>query len=284
MNGIGGWLAALAVVAGAAFGGTPVAAQATRAPEFLPHRAVYDMSLAPSRSGRNRLEQARGRLVYEFAGSSCEGWTTNLRMITELRAQEGQPQVSDIRSTSVEAGDGSEFRFVTRSTVNGRDRDSADGTARRAPDGGITVTLRRPGVRNLDLPAGGGLLFPVAHMRRVIEEARAGRTIFQSDIYDGSEGGEKVYATTAVIGRPLTTPIPQGHPADVERLRTAARLPVALSYFEKVQQGEALPLYEMSIELMDVGITRTMLLDYGEFAIRGEMTSLELLPEQACPR
>jgi hypothetical protein len=249
---------------------------------FLPHRAVYEMSLEPSRSGRNRLESVRGRLVYEFMGSQCEGWTTNLRLITELRPSEGQGQTTDIRSNSVEAGDSSELRFITRSGVNGRDRDQADGTARRTATG-VSVVLRRPAQRQADLPDNEAL-FPVAHMARVIETARAGAPILQADIYDGSEGGEKIYATTAVIGRLTTAPLPDRDPANIDRLRSVPRVSVALSYFEKQTGGEALPLYEMHIELFEVGITRSMLLDYGEFAIRGTLSSLELLPEQACAR
>ena len=45
---------------------------ALAAPKLLPHRAVYDLSLeqASDRSGINGIT---GRMVYEFAGSSCEG-------------------------------------------------------------------------------------------------------------------------------------------------------------------------------------------------------------------
>jgi hypothetical protein len=271
---------ALIVLAAAGLAGAPDRARAANEPAFLPHRAIYDMSLEPARTGRSRLESVRGRLVYEFMGSACDGWTTNLRLVTELRPMEGQAQTTDIRSNTVEAGDGSQLRFLTRSLLNNRDRDQADGTARRTGNG-VSVTLRRPRERVADLPDNNAL-FPVAHMAKVLATARAGGTILEADIYDGSEGGEKIYATTAVIGRTTTAPLPDNDPANLERLRGVPRVPVALSYFEKQANGEALPLYEMSIELFDVGITRSMLLDYGEFAIRGTLATLELLPEQSC--
>ena len=53
----------------------------------------------------------------------------------------------------------------------------------------------------LDIDA--AVVFPTQHMVRVIEAARAGKSILDFPVYDGSETGEKVYNTLTVIGRKI---------------------------------------------------------------------------------
>ena len=59
----------------------------------------------------------------------------------------------------------------------------------------------------LDIDA--AVVFPTQHMVRVIEAARAGKTILDFPVYDGSDTGDKVYNTLTVIGRKLTPGRPQ---------------------------------------------------------------------------
>jgi hypothetical protein len=248
---------------------------------FAPHRAVYEISLAQGgRADQGRVEQARGRLVYEFTGSQCEGWSTNLRFVTELQIGGGRTHLSDIRSTTHEAGDGSELRFVTRSMVNNMVRDQADGVARRDGER-VRVELTRPERRSFDLP--GTVAFPTQHLVQALAATRRGERLFSLDIYDGSEGGQKVYATTAILGRTLSG-LAEGHPAHaVEALRDAPRQPMSISFFEQASgRGEQLPLYELKVEVYENGITHSLVIDYGSFGLRGTMTSLEMLPVTPC--
>jgi hypothetical protein len=40
----------------------------------------------------------------------------------------------------------------------------------------------------------------------------------------------------------------------------------------------------LSFQLYENGISRALRLDYGDFVLAGEMTSLELLPTPPCPK
>ncbi|MEQ9246558.1 MAG: DUF1849 family protein, partial [Nitratireductor sp.] len=82
------------------------------APKLLPHRAVYDLSLeqASDRSGINGIT---GRMVYEFAGSSCEGYTTTFRFVMRLETDEAS-RLSDQQTSTYEDGDGKVFQFVNK--------------------------------------------------------------------------------------------------------------------------------------------------------------------------
>ena len=85
---------------------------AQAAPKLLPHRAVYDLSLdrASDRSGINGIT---GRMVYEFAGSVCEGYTTTFRFVMRLETDDAS-RLSDQQTTTYEDGAGKVFQFVNK--------------------------------------------------------------------------------------------------------------------------------------------------------------------------
>src|SRR5712672_1021421 len=99
-------LAAAAVAFGSATGGQAVAAASGA---FLPHQALYELSLLKSR-GSNAISNARGRILYNFSGSACDGYTSEFRQVSELDSGEGKLTLSDLRSSSWEDGAGGQIR------------------------------------------------------------------------------------------------------------------------------------------------------------------------------
>jgi hypothetical protein len=60
---------------------------------------------------------------------------------------------------------------------------------------------------------------------------------------------------------------------------------VTISYFDRAakdKDGEQQPVYAITFELYENGVSRALLLDYGDFVLTGEMTSLELKDTKAC--
>ena len=71
--------------------------------------------------------------------------------------------------------------------------------------------------------------------------------------------------------------------ANAPALAGMARWPVTISYFDNSKHdGEQTPVYSISFEAYDNGIARALVLDYGDFAVTGEMTSLEVKEAKAC--
>jgi len=70
---------------------------------LVPHRAVYDLTLdrADEKSGISGLT---GRMVYEFNGSACDGYTTNFRFVTRIDMDEQPQRVTDQQTTTFESG------------------------------------------------------------------------------------------------------------------------------------------------------------------------------------
>ena len=48
---------------------------------LVPHRAIYDLSLGQSH-GQRAVESVRGRILYDFSGSVCDGYALNFRQVS----------------------------------------------------------------------------------------------------------------------------------------------------------------------------------------------------------
>ena len=246
---------------------------------LVPHLAVYDLKLLQSR-GKRPIESVRGRILYDFSGSSCEGYTLQFRQVSQIDTGEGKILMSDLRAATWEEGAAKSFRFNSQNFVDDKLADTVDGKAERRP-AEVDVSLTKPADKTFSLEA--GLIFPTEHMRRIIEAARAGKSVLELAVYDGSETGEKVYDTLTVIGRPIAPDASKPAGAADAALADLQRWPVSISYFERAKKGgEQIPVYSIGFELYDNGISRALSLDYGDFVIAGEMTQLDVKMAAPC--
>ncbi|HET7848582.1 MAG TPA: cell envelope integrity EipB family protein [Pseudolabrys sp.] len=253
---------------------------------LTPHRAIYDLKLSRSRGTRG-IESVRGRILYDFSGNACEGYKLQFRQVSELESGEGKSTMSDLRSNTWENGNATKFRFNSQNLLDEQPVDSVDGHAERKAKT-VSVNLSKPKDKQFVIPS--TAVFPTEHMRRIIEAARVGKTLLEFPVFDGSEGGDKVYNTLTVIGRairPGEKP-PDDAAAKQPILAKLTRWPVTISYFEqesarRQQTGEQTPTYAVSFELYENGISRALTLDYADFSISGEMTSLDIKNSKPCP-
>jgi hypothetical protein len=251
---------------------------------LAPHRAIYDLKLGQLR-GKRSLEAVRGRIVYDFNGNMCDGYDLRFRQVTELDSGEGKYALSDLRSTSWEEGAARSLRFDSQNYLDRKLVDSVDGHADKSPEG-VTVTLAKPNPKTMDI---GSAVFPSEHMRRIIAAARAGETLLEVTVYDGSETGDKVYQSLTVIGKRIAPnePAPTDAAAGNAAFAGLARWPVTISYFDRDQQGnsgEQTPVYAISFEAYENGVARALVLDYGEFTVTGDLTSLEMKDAKPCEK
>jgi EipB-like len=272
--------AAVAVVSNVA-GGAAVAAAGG---PFLAHQALYELSLVKSR-GSNSINSARGRILYNFSGTACEGYTSEFRQVSELDSGEGKVTLSDLRSTSWEDGAGKSYRFKIDSRMNDSDATPVDGVAERAGDH-INVKLKLPVSKTFTLD--GATVFPTEQIQRIIAAARAGKSVLELMVYDGSDNGEKVYNTLSVIGQPIpgdrSIAAPDPSTAN-DAMKSLTRWPVTVSYYDrdaKAGDGEQTPAYAMSFELFENGVSRALVLDYNDFVISGALGKFDVKDSKPC--
>ncbi len=258
------------------------AAPAEAVTVLAPHRAVYDLRLVKS-LGKRPVEAVRGRILYDFSGSPCEGYALEFRQVSEIDSGEGKVALSDLRAATWEEGDAKSFRFNSENRVNEQTVDTVDGNAGRGSSG-VSVRLSKPKPKTFDLDA--KIAFPTEHVRRVIEAAEAGKRLLELSVFDGSESGDKVFSTLAVIGNVINPGEKQPNDAAAGNATLAAmrRWPVTISYFDQAspRTGEQTPAYAIGFELYENGVSRALNLDYGDFIVAGTMSQLDLKDAAAC--
>jgi hypothetical protein len=275
---------AVVVAAGLAGGGAPsLASGAGGAAVLAPHRAVYDMVLDRTRAAGG-ISALTGRMVYELTGSPCEGFAQSMRFVMRTTTDDGTGSVNDMRSSSFEDASGNSFKFSSSQYKDDQLAEQVSGDAARE-NGGIKVELTRP--TKSELKHAGKPMFPVQHSIALLEAARAGRTMFTTDLFDGSEKAEKVFATTAVIGRRMAPGFNRSLAAvkNSEPLDTLAAWPVSLSYFEAGRdKQDSVPTYELAFVFFENGVSRRLFIDYGDYSIKGDLKELTFLEAAKCEK
>jgi EipB-like len=260
------------------------AAHAAASAPFLSHQALYELKLVKSRGGAT-INSANGRILYNFSGSACEGYTSEFRQVSELDSGEGKNTLSDLRSTSWEDGAGKSYRFKIDTRMNDGDPSEIDGMAERDGDH-VTVKLTKPSVKTITLS--GDTVFPTEQIHRIIAAARDGKSVLELKVYDGSDTGEKVYNTLTVIGQPIPgdRKIAEPDPSTTsDAMKPLTRWPVTVSYYDqstKPNSGEQTPVYAMSFELFENGVSRSLVLDYNDFVISGTMGKFNVKDSKPC--
>jgi hypothetical protein len=240
------------------------------------HRAIYDLVLDPERPG-TQVDKARGRIAFQLTGTACEGYTIKLRQVTALDTGEGQVTISDLRSESWENAASTSYRFKTQNYVNRQIREDVTGTVVRQKNNLLAVRVNKPKPASFVLP--GKIFLPTQHTRAMLLAAERGEKLLSANIYDGSPDGRKIYETLTVIGAAIL-------PNDSDQLRSPAlkglkRYPVVTSYFE-VGKADRVPAYTLAFDLYENGVSSALRLNYGNFALKGNLQSVELLPVKPC--
>ena len=273
-------IASLAAAAVAPIASPALAAAATAGraggEALAAHRAVYDLSLKDA-SERSGITGMVGRMVYEFGGSACEGYTVSFRFVTEI-ATGDDSRVTDQQTTTFEDIRNQAFRFVTRSFVNQKLDHEIRGSAEADADG-LSVTIEQPEELALDIaPAH----FPTEHMIEMIGKARDGERFYESRIYDGSDEGDQAMITTTILGEKETVESTDTEAEKAGDLADDAYWPVSMSYFEEDAQGDGLPVYSIAFKLYENGVTRDLTMDYGDFVLEGRLAQLDIYEAEPC--
>ena len=254
-------------------------APAFAVPALQAHRAVYDLTLSKA-SDRSGITGITGRMVYEFNGSACEGYTVKFRFVTQIVTNDNT-RLTDQQTTTFEDAEGKTFSFVTKSFVDQNLDKEVKGIATKDAKG-LKVDIDKPEKSSLELAA---TQFPTQHLVELIGKAEKGENFYETSLFDGSEDANKVMTTTVIVGKKT-----EGDKADPEapalaKLAGDKYWPVDIAYFDdSAQNGEEVPEYRISFKLHENGITRDLTMDYGDFSMRGKLVNLSLFDQtKPCP-
>lgn len=254
---------------------------ATQAATIMPHRAVYDLSLARGGNGGGVIA-AEGRIAFEVQGSACEGWTVSFRMATRYQPEQGESTLIDTQTTSFEAAGGLQFRHHLKESVNGEVKEETRiSLSRDAVGTEAEGTLQGKEDRTFRVPA--GALFPMQHQLALMALGEAGGGRDSSIVFDGS-GEARSYRAISFVGRAKPFDSITGDAANPEAaaLRGLNAWPTTISYFPETGDQDT-PDYQVSLNMYENGVATGVLLDYGRFALSGRLARLEMLEAAPCP-
>jgi hypothetical protein len=255
----------------------PMQAEAGAADGLAAHRAIYDLVLKNA-SENSGIDDMYGRMVYEFTGSACKGFNVKFRFVTAVDMG-GERRLTDQRTLTFEDLPKGRFQFETKSYSDEKLSQDVRGEAQLGKSG-LEVELKEPEKRKLDLARSS---FPTEQMIEVIDKARAGVHFFETRVFDGSDTGDKSLYTTTVVGD-LVKPVAgklDTDAANAGALASEAYWPVTVAYFEDKTGKDQLPSYRVSFKLYQNGITRDLVMDYGDFVLSGKLAELDLLKSDA---
>lgn len=271
----------LAALVGLAVAASAGAALAQRAPAvggvsgvvLAPHVALYNLSLGPSKSGSSVVD-LRGRLAIEVS-DLCDGFAVSQRIRMDVVNTEGGEVTTDFSLTGWEGRDGLRYRFSLTNDTGGRRVEEYVGQARLGGRGkGGKATLERPPGMTVDLPP--GTIFPTEHLALVVSKAKAGQSIVAAKVFDGA-GEDGLYDVNGVI-TPAAAAENKGPVAAIKGLRAWR---VRMAYFPMAKAADQ-PEYEVGFRLFENGVSDQLLIDYGDFAMKGELVRLDLSPKPSC--
>lgn len=279
-RGIASWavgrLVAGAVCCGLFFG-TWGAALADPAPNILPHRAGYELTLKSVRSGSGIID-VTGILSYDWT-DSCDGWVIDQRYVLQLVRGDGPVVEISAAYANWESKDGLRYRYNVKRTRGPEDEEDAaevEGEAVLEGKGKAGVAeFRKPESRKIELPP--GTLFPTEHTLLLIEKAKAGAKFDRHPVFDGAELEGPSMMTAFLL--PRRDQPPGGKPS----MLTASGpvWPVTIAVFSDGEKSET-PSFEMTLYLQENGVVPELIMDYGDFSVRGRMKIFQPLKKAEC--
>lgn len=232
------------------------------------HRAGYRLTLDTTRPSQD-VESASGAMLYEVV-DRCEGWTVEQRFTLQVVSRNGQAYEMASDYVTWEEKDGSRFRFRLRQATDGTVVQALIGEARIDPATSAgEARYTAPDQQTVALPR--GTMFPMLHTLRLLEAAERGARVFPAPIFDGTEEDGARDTNTVIIAR-LAPDASHAQP----KLRALPSFRVRIAFFDP--QGSGQPEYEVGIRYFVNGVADDLRMDFGEFAVRGELVEYEELP------
>ena len=246
---------------------------------FKPHKALYDIKLAGSRSG-SQILNISGQMFYEWQ-PSCDAWTTNHRFNILYEYADSAPMRITSNFSTYETFDGESLSFTSQRKRDGEVFEEMRGNATMTAGlvGNAVFTI--PAELEFELPE--GTLFPVAHTMAVAEKIREGKKFYNTTIFDGSDEEGPVSVNT-FIGKPAQ-PIQLGedlHKALDKKLLESPAHAVRLAFFP-LHDEEATSDYEMNLVFHENSLISDMLIEYDDFSVSQKLIAVEPI-EDSCNR
>jgi hypothetical protein len=249
----------------------PAPALATAAQSITGQDAIYDLVLAKVRT--HDVTGATGAMRFSVV-DGCTGWGTTQHMTLLIRNADGTLNKAVTDYMTWEAKDGKTLTFNLREVDNdGKPSIDDAGSATRDPATGTgSITYTTPAGRLLPLPP--GTLFPMLHTETLLDAGTSGKKFIAVPLFDGTEDSGAQSTFIAILGH---------HGPEASAFPALAKIPstdVDIAFFDRANKDQN-PNFRSQMRYYDDGVATGILLDFGDFVMRGTLTKLSI-PATTC--
>jgi uncharacterized protein (DUF2141 family) len=235
--------------------------------------AIYDLSLAKVRT--HDVTGATGQMRFSVV-DGCTGWATTQHMTLLIRNADGSLNKTVTDYITWETKDGKTMTFTLRERDNdGKLQIDDAGTATHTgTDGTGTIVYTTPADTTLSMPP--GTLFPTAHTETMIEAGRTSTKFISVPLFDGTTSDGAQHTFIALLGHhgPEASPFPA--------LAKLSSEDVDIAFYERKNDDEN-PDFRSQMRYYDDGVAGSLVLDFGDFVMTGQLESLSIPPSE-CPK
>jgi len=244
----------------------------TRAVELASYQAGYQARLSDARD-QAAVSAVSGQIAFGFE-QSCEGLIFQQSGALNWHFANGNMASQVLNFSSLEQKQTYQFTVKTEGMTQG----VILGRAEMPSSGGAgEAQFARPKAKAFPLPA--GTLFPAAHTRLMIESALAGKTQFQSHIFEGTDvEGAKLLVVFISPMSEAGKMIQKNLGGDFANHQGWN---FRMAYFDPKSQTSA-PQYEIDVDQLDNGIALRWVLDYTSHAVEMKMVKVEQIKNPDC--
>ena len=210
----------------------------------------------------------------------CDGWTNDQRLFLAL--DYGQNQTIRFKAVSItwESSDGKRFRFKINRNGMGQEDERIEGEAKLEELGGVgEVLFEKPKAKKIGLPK--GTLFPTQHTFQTLAKAIRGVKFDRQLVFDGDELEGAAPITTVFLPKQVEAVLKK----PVKGFVPEAVYPMSQAFFpptSRASDQDSMPEFEMKIFYQANGVAPRILLNYGDFKLRGDLIGFKELPKTEC--
>ena len=266
----------LLAVAAAGVAGLVEAAGAAAAPALVTGSAVYGLSLEDESGTMGGVTGSMTAVLTR----DCDTYRSTTSLVADFEGPMGSLPL-DMESDVYEKADS--LVFDIRGEFASMEIERARGEATRT-DGGIAVALTEPKTETRTVD--GDVIFPLAMMGAAVAAAKAGKTLVDFSVYDGSGHGRDVWLVSVTIGAAPES----GDESGDDALFAAGlgfsgmdRWQMGFSYYPADATGDLTPAFSSSAVVYENGFAQAASYDFGEFALRLKLEEFSSIPPEPCP-
>ena len=236
--------------------------------ELLPHRATYSISLDKNHNDED-IGDAKGEMTIQLVKAG-DGWAIEQKSTLHLYYKDGRAEQVITSLATYESLDGLKYSFNAR-TLRGDQEDVISGDAILASTGGAgIVTYQQPDESTIKLPV--GTVFPTQHLVNMLEAAQKGQKVISNIVFDGSSETHEPVQVDTVLGSGAD---PKLALTNKELFNAKKVWPMRMAVYSVdscTPEGD----YEINQHVLDQGVIRDMVLDYGTFKVKAVLTQVDI--------